>query len=213
MLRSLKVKDFVHVHFQVVADRGGDDAGALSSRFLSDEIGNDAVVLVVKVAHRLVKEDEIAGLAQGADDGDTLLLADGEFTGQAVHFVGNAHGFKQFDDFVAALEAREAVFQFHVLHRCEFAEQAHVLRQVGDVPLARVTPLGNGHRADVRAVKRDSATIVLPIAVDVTAHRRLAGAALGTDEITLAALQVDILQPDVAVDAIVAGEHARQGII
>ena len=39
------------------------------------------------------------------------------------------------------------------------------------------------------------------------------GAALGTDEITLAALQMDILQPDVAVDAIVAGEHARQGII
>ena len=161
----------VRFHLQVVAHRRGNDACALTGRLLGDEVGNDAVVLVVEVAHRLVEQDEVAGLAQGADNGHTLLLADGQFAGQAVHLVGNAHRFKQPQDLVAAFKSRDAVLEFHVLHRGEFAEQAHVLCQIGDVPLSHVTPLGDGQPEDVFAVEGDGAAVVLSVAIDVTAHR------------------------------------------
>ena len=73
--------------------------------------------------------------------------------------------------------------------------------------LPHVTPLCNGHLADVLPVEGDITAVVLTVTVDVTAHRRLAGAALGADQVALAALESDILQPHLAGDAVLACKH------
>ena len=65
---------FVIVEQQVVAHACGYDAGALSPGLLGYDFGGDTVVFLVQMRHRLVEQDEVERLAQGADYGQALLL-------------------------------------------------------------------------------------------------------------------------------------------
>jgi hypothetical protein len=56
------------------ANRGGDDTGPLFAAFAQDYISHNVAIAVVEVRYWLVEQQKIEGLAQGSDDGYTLLL-------------------------------------------------------------------------------------------------------------------------------------------
>ena len=63
---------------------------------------------------------------------------------------------------------------------------------------ANSAPLINRELIDVAAVKGKGAAVVVAIAINVAAQRRLAGTALGAYEITLALFKGDVAEPNLA---------------
>ena len=78
------------------ADRGDDrlplPAPARSSSSNADE---HLPVGGVEMAHRLVEQDEIEGLAQTADECDALLLPERELPGRSIPLAGDPRSFEQ----------------------------------------------------------------------------------------------------------------------
>ena len=107
----------------------------------------------------------------------------------------------------------EAIFELDILHRREFGKQAQILRQIGNVVLANLAPLRDGECANILAIKRKSARIIHPIAIDIGTETRLSGAAFGRNQIVLAAHKLHFLQPDFAVIVFASGKHGRQRVM
>ena len=76
-----------------------------------------------------VQQQEVHGLAQAADEGHTLLLAEGEQTCRLVFFIADAQCVEEGVYLLAALEARQAVLEQHILEGRQLAEEAQFLEK------------------------------------------------------------------------------------
>ena len=58
------------------ADGSHYDSRSLAAFFFCQQTDHDCSVLVIQIADGLVQEDEVERLAEAADKGDSLLLAE-----------------------------------------------------------------------------------------------------------------------------------------
>lgn len=77
------------------ADRGDDHSRSLRLRALQQQRREHLPVGGVEMAHRLVEQDEIEGLAQTADECDALLLPERELPGRSIPLAGDPRSFEQ----------------------------------------------------------------------------------------------------------------------
>ena len=81
------------------------------------------------MAHRLVEQDEIEGLAQTADECDALLLPERELPGRSIPLVGNPRSFEQALDPVRCQKVGKFVLQREILRHGQLPEQTQVLKE------------------------------------------------------------------------------------
>ena len=147
------------------------------------------------MAHRFVEQDEVEGLAQRTHEGHALLLPDREVRHGGVAFVGEARRGEQRVDLLRAAEARQGVFQLHVLRHGQLPEEAQVLEQAAQRPAPQRLPLRGGVRPRVASVEEDAALVVVSRAVEEGAERRLPGARRRLDKAIFAPPQDNLLPP------------------
>ena len=164
------------------------------------------------MAHRLIKQNEVARTAKGAYYRHALLLPYREPRHAAVHLIGNAQGLKHVENLPRGLEAGEAIAKLHVLHSRQLGKEAQLLWQISDVRRADVAPLAHAKPPDVGTIEGYQARIIGAVAIDVAAHRRLPRAALSRDKVGFSALKRHVAQPHLAAIVLAAGKHGRQHI-
>ena len=104
------------------------------------------------------------------------------------------------------------VLQLHIFQSCKLRKQSHLLRQIGNVATSHVTPLLHGQLVDRATVKQERAFIVLAVAVEICAQRRLSATAFRRNQIFFSALKPERLQPHFRLDARLSGKHPRQSV-
>ena len=138
----------------VVGDDDDGHAGFSSGVLQKTEDG--LAGLVVQSAGGLIAEQELGVLCQGSGDGDALLLAAGELTGEILHSVAQTH----VPEHLLRVQGigADLVGQLHILQSGQVAHQivklehkAHILPAVlGELPLVQggdlpsVQPDGSG---------------------------------------------------------------------
>ena len=104
------------------ADRGNHYARTLPADFFQKQLYHCFTVVVVQMADRLVEQNKIERLAEGADDGYTLLLSEREFSGEFRLFVGYSQAAEcRFNPF-PAFKSGQVVFQQNVFPGGQFRE-------------------------------------------------------------------------------------------
>ena len=158
---------------------------------LADEGHHLARDLRVEARGRLVDQQQLRVLDQGAGDADALALAAGEAVGALVDVLGEADPVEQaqrLGDVVLGVHAQDAAQRAgvaepagqHVVHHREPLDQVELLEDHADV--AALQPhLGIGELEQVDAVEHDLAAGRLDQPVDAADQRRLAGAARADD--------------------------------
>lgn len=154
-----------------MTDAGDDNAGALSLRFCHHDFSHHARIFGVKVADRLVGQQEIEGLAEGADERYALLLTVAHLSEFRVTFIGDAKSFEPCIDLHFSLESRELVLDLHVLHRCQLREDAKFLEHRAQRALAQHRPIVSAQLSDIATVKAHCAFIVTAIADEIATQR------------------------------------------
>lgn len=81
-------------------------------------------------------------MAQAADEGHTLLLAEGKQTCRLVFLVADAQCVEEGVYFLAALEACQAVLEQHILEGRQFAEEAQFLEKNAERVAVQACPVG-----------------------------------------------------------------------
>ena len=148
---------------------------------------------IVERAGRLVAEQELRIFRQRAGDGDALLLAAGELTGEVVRARGQA-------DFVQDRRCVERVFtdlrrELDVFKRRQVADEVIELEDKADVVAAIGRELAGVEAAHARPVDRDGAARAGVHAAEHVEDRRLARARGADDdaEFTLFDRKADVV--------------------
>ena len=166
------------------------------------------------MAHRLVEQDEIEGLAQTADECDALLLPERELPGRSIPLVGDPRSFEQALDPVRCQKVGKFVLQREILRHGQLPEQTQVLKEHAQRPAAQFAPLRYGKRPAVRSVEQDAARIVGSGPVQKTAQRRLSGSRSGFDQIILPFAECHVMQPQVRFRRLrIARKDVRQHLL
>ena len=188
---------------------GSDEyACPLAFCFSIQQAGQDLCIAFVQVADRFVQEDEVEGLAQAADEGHALLLAEGQEADLCIGFVGDARGFKQVAYLLAGFVSGQAVFQLDVFPGGQLREEAQFLEQQAERVASQGGPSGGAERADVFPVKGDDALIIIPIAIQIAAQRGFPCARCGLYQAPFPLAEGEVAVPEVGGDAVPAGKDA-----
>ena len=128
-----------------VALRVGDhhDGGALLVQ-LGEQIHHLLAVLGIKVASRLVGEDELGVGDHGAGDGDALLLSARELLREVLGAVGDGHSLHHGRDPLLALRGADvqvAQRQLYVFIDVQLVDEVEALEHEADVALAELGAL------------------------------------------------------------------------
>lgn len=107
----------------------------------------------------------------------------------------------------------QLVLDLNVLPSCEFGEKAQFLKNVTERALSQQGPLRRAERADVSTVKNDLSLVVVAIANEVAAERRLARARSGLNQIELAPFQLHVLEPDLRTYVRAANKNLWNGLL
>ncbi len=181
--------------------------------FRKHYLGHYPGIRVIEVTYRFVGQKEIERLTESTYQRHTLLLAEGHVSEPLVHTGGYSHCVEPFPYRILLLEVRELVFYHHILHRSEFGEEAQLLKQLAQVITAQVHPIAVAVLPYVSAVEKNTAGIVLPIAVKERAQAAFACTARGFDEICPAAFYSDFLKPHLALDIRAGSEDFRKYVL
>ena len=107
-------------------------------------------------------------------------------------------------------------FNLQILQHGQFGKQPHILGQISDIASTQATPIPSRISTDILIVKSYCSLVVGARTIDKCAHRRFAGAALGTDQIPVSALKFQIFEPYAApldnFRVLLALEHFGQGM-
>lgn len=197
----------------MVTDAGNDNASPLTLRLGHHDLCHHTAVVAVEVTDRLVGQQEIEGLAQGAHESHALLLAVAEVSELRGAFVGDAQRLEPLGNLGIALELRELVLDLHILPGRQLGEDAQFLEDDAQRALAQLCPVIGAELANIVAVESHRAEIVVAIANEIAAERGLARTRSSLDEIEVSAFKRDVLLPDVRMDVCAIAEDPRQGIV
>ena len=179
----------------------------LTFGFLCQYPAHDVAIVIVQMADGFVQEDEVERLAEAADEGNALLLAEGQFPCFLICFVGDAEDSKKGKDIFLLLIIGEAILELNVFEGSQFGKEAQLLEEDAEGMLAYFHPFVDGERTDVPLVEIDDTLIVAAVTVDVAAERGLACARGSFYEVTLPFRECDVLMPHVGGDGITIGKH------
>lgn len=179
------------------ADGGHDNARPLLSGFFGQDAAHDASVPVVEMTYRFVQKDEVKRLAQGADKGYPLLLAERHAPYFLIPQPVNVQFLKPPPDLFPVSVARQCILQLDILPCRQFTKQAQLLKQHAQRAFPYAHPPGNRITADVLPVKTDYSLIILPVSINETAQGRLPRARGRLNQTGLSALESHLPVPNV----------------
>ena len=102
---------------------------------------------------------------------------------------------KPLEYLLTTLEACEFVLDFYVFHRRKFWKQTQLLKQMTDVALAYLYPVGYLLSGRIILIKHHAAAIIVTIANHITAKGTLAFSTVGLYKIKMSLFERDILTP------------------
>ena len=97
---------------------------------------------MVKVARKLVTEDELRIFCQSACNSHSLLLTAGKLTGVSIFASHKSHHFKQGINLGEVLIADDAHSHLNVLSNCQFLKKIIMLKNKADISGAIVLKIG-----------------------------------------------------------------------
>ena len=192
-----------------------DDARGLACLFLvvGDHNDGPSVVAVesvedvhdlgahlgVKVARRLVGQDDFRVADDGPRDGHALTLSAGELRGEVLHAVAQAHPGEHFLGGAAAFLRGDVAVeerQLHVVKHAERGDEVEALEDEAERAVAEGSELLVLHAAGLLPVNLDAARRGRVEQAQHVEQRGLAAArrAHDADKLSFADVQVDILQ-------------------
>ena len=146
------------------------------------DVGQHGGVGVVQMAHGLVGQQEVEGLHQGSDGCHALLLTKAHPAHRHVALVGYAQALEPRIYLLRLFQPGQTVFQRHVFAGRELREEAQLLIDARQFVFSDFGPRGNAQRAHVASAETDAPLIVVAVAQEEAAQRRLPGARSRLDE-------------------------------
>lgn len=194
----------------VLTDTGYDDASPLLLRLLHHDFAHDAGVVVVEVTDRLICKNEIERLAEGTHHRYTLLLTERHLPYLGIHLVGDTKHIKPLQDLLAALETGNLVLDLYILHRRKFREETEFLKEMADMTLSHLYPIGNLIIGGNIIIKHHTSAVVVTIAEHVAAESTLSATTLSLYQIEMTFLEGNILLPYLRMQVFTLGENLRE---
>lgn len=153
---------------KMISYGGGYHRTVAPFRFLQDNVGYYSIVMLIKMAHRLIKDYEVEGLTDGPYDGHTLLL-----TYRHLPYLEICPGV-----YSELLEPPshpllghiigEGIFQHYILHRGQLGEEGELLREIGDVTASDILPFLWTESAYVKcAIEKNTPVIIITSTEDI----------------------------------------------
>src|ERR1044071_5396883 len=136
--------------------RDHDDGASLGVHF-TQLAENDFFIHGVKVAGRLVGQNDVRIVYKSAGDADALLLAAGKLRRQMLGAVFEADLVERGQRFGLVRHAMKVLRQHDVFKRREIWDQVELLEDETDLFRAEAVQLRGSHPGDVRAVDPDLA--------------------------------------------------------
>ena len=190
----------------MLTDTGHDDASPLLLRLLHHDFAHDAGIVVVEVTDRLISKNEIERLTEGTHHRYTLLLTERHLPYLGIHLIGDTKHIKPLQDLLAALETGNLVLDLYILHRCKLWEETEFLKEMTDMTLSHLNPIGNLIIGGNIIIKHHASAVVVTIAEHIAAESTLSAATLCLDKIKMPFLEGDILLPYLRIQVIALGE-------
>ena len=191
----------------MLTDTGHDDASPLLLRLLHHDFAHDAGVVIIEVTDWFIGEYEVERLTEGAHHGYALLLSERHSAYLSIHLVGNAEHIKPLENLLTGLEARKLILDFHVLHRRKLREETEFLKEMTDMTLSHLYPIGNLIIGGNIIIKHHASAVVVTIAEHVAAESTLSATTLSLYQIEMTFLEGNILLPYLRIQVVALGKN------
>lgn len=139
--------------FAVVGD---DDEGGSDAVGKAEEVAHDlGSIAGVEIAGRLVGEDDLGLVGEGARDGNPLLLSPTELGRQVVEALAETDEGEELTGTLFPILATDEARHHYVLQCAEFGEEEEALEDVAESLIAKAGLLLGGQRVDISVLNGD----------------------------------------------------------
>jgi hypothetical protein len=137
---------------------GDHDDGVAFGMEITQQGHDPLLVVLVEIAGRLVGEDDLGLIDQGAGNTDALLLAARELSGQMVKPMAKADPIEGVTGLTLVDNAMEILCQHDVLERCEVGDEVELLEDQTDGITSKAGKIAAAQGRNVGAIDDQAAT-------------------------------------------------------